>query len=83
MEWPLGVLRKLAGDVVGVGNRLAAKCPSFSGDFVGRRGIVSAAVVVAAAIVHDESSAFVGHEQRVLASEAATRTGDDDHTPVK
>ena len=70
-------------DVVVVGDGLAAHRLDLGDDLFGRRRGVTRTVQRAAEVVHDDLGALVGEEQRVLAPDAATGSGDDCYATVQ
>ena len=71
------------GDVVEVGDGLAATGADLGRDLVGR-GVVGADTIVGATEVVDHDLGALGREEQgVLAADAAARPGDDRHTPVE
>ena len=71
------------GDVVAVGDGLAAERLDLGDDLVGRAVVGAGAVVGAAAVVDDDLGPFGGEQQGVLAAEAAPGPGDDRDAPFE
>src|SRR5439155_19705987 len=70
-------------DVLGVRDRFAPEPANLLDDGVGRRGRGSGSVDLASAIVHDHPGAVSRQRERVAATEAPARAGDDDDAPVE
>jgi hypothetical protein len=70
-------------DIVGVGNRRATGCDDLVRHLVGRAQITARAVGAAPEVVHDDRRTLGGEQQRMLASEPATRTGHDCDTSLE
>ena len=82
VDQPLGALP--VGDVVAVDDRLAAQVALISATTCWA-GVASppVAVVGAAEVVDDDLGALRGEQQRVLAADAASRSGDDRDATVE
>jgi hypothetical protein len=72
---PLGAVP--VADVIGVGDGLAAHGLDLVHDVLGRALVVALPVHRATEVVDDDLGAVVGQQQRVLASDAPSRTRDD------
>src|SRR6185312_16136866 len=71
------------GDVLGVGDGLAAGCRDLVHDLLGGSGVAgSAAVTGPADVVDDDLGALFGEEQRMRPADAATGTSDRDNPTV-
>ena len=70
------------GDVVGVGDGLAARRDDLVDDQLRRAPVGAGAVARDAEVVHDDARALTCERQRVLAADAARRAGDDDDPAV-
>ena len=87
VEAPEGVDRRVdevlgalpVGDVVGVGDRLAARCLDLGDDVVRRALIGASALVRAAAVVDHDLGALGSEEQGMFAPEPTSGSGDDRH----
>ena len=66
-----------AADTVAVGDGLAAHPLDLVDDLLGRRQVAAAAVDRPAEIVDDDLGTVLGKAERVLATDAAARSGDD------
>ena len=70
------------GDVVAVGDRLAARRADLVDHLAGRPGAAAGAVELAAEVVHHDPRALPGELERVGPTEPAPRSGHDHDAPV-
>ena len=71
------------GHVVGVDDGLAAEVADLGDDLLGRRRVLTVTVVGATEVVDDDPGPLRGEQERVLAADAASRSGDDRDSTVE
>ena len=70
------------GDVVAIGDRLAAHRLDFVDHLLRRRDVATGAVDTRAEVVHDDVRAVAGKAQGMLTADSATRSGDNNDTTL-